>query len=564
MNNETISSKTPWWVLALALAVCWVGIFDRDLWTPDEPRDAAVALAMAQSGNYVVPLLAEEPFIEKPPMYFAVAGLAAKLTGGLLGNVGAIRMTTALWGLGVLWMTYLLGRRLVDRTTGLMAVLLLATMEGFVENMHWIRVDASLAFFVAAAVWCFAEMFLADRPWYAVPAGLFTAGAFLSKGVIGPLFVGMGWLGFALPCWLAQWREQRRVRLYIAPHLAALLAFAVGAGIWMILLRVVGGKALWDEWFWDNHVGRLTGTSTALGHLHPGEPWYYLQTLAMYSMPWLPLLLLGFWRFEKEARAGGLATLWKNPGLPLVLWGVGSLVMLSISVTKRDIYLLPAFPAFALLCAMMVRGKQPRWIGGFYAFWMGLCAVALFAAALAPLWSSFLPAGVRAHFPSSLLHFGLRHLAVAAIFVAAVFLIWAKNRWSAPIRWIAVTALVYIAVFAVPGKAIDEAKSMGAAYKAFVDRIPVERRERAAAWGFSETTRGGLYFYAGASFQRIHEMERLDAILKGNDPEFDSVIIDREKDLDALLKRPYRILAEGHPGSGKRKRPLFWVEGADR
>jgi 4-amino-4-deoxy-L-arabinose transferase-like glycosyltransferase len=559
-----MSSNVSRWLLVLALAVCWVGIFDRDLWTPDEPRDAAVALAMAHNGNYVVPYLAGEPFIEKPPLYFAVAGAAAWMFGPLVGNVGAIRMTTALWGLGVLWMTYLLGRRLTDRTTSLWAVVLLATMEGFVENMHWIRVDASLAFFVVAAVWCFAEMFRGGRPGFAFPAGLFTAGAFLSKGVIGPLFIGIGWASLALPQWIIEWRGQRRVNLLVLPHLAALLAFVVVSGVWVLLLRKVGGEELWNEWFWQNHVGRLTGTSTALGHMHPGEPWYYLQTLAMYSMPWLPLLLLGFWQFGKgvrAARSAGWSSWWQQADLPLVLWGVGSLVILSVSVTKRDIYLLPVFPAFALLCALALRDQLPRWIHGFYTFWMRLCAVLLFALLLMPLWARWLPDQVLVQLPPLLLHYSPRYIVVFIAFGAAIYFAKIRDHWTPPTRWAIVNALLLIVLWMVPGKAIDQAKSMGEAYRIFAEQIPAECGERIAAWDFSETTRGGLYFYAGVSFRRIHEKERLDAILNGKDPEFDSVIIDREKNLDSLLKQPYRILAKAAPGPSGRKRPLYWVEG---
>jgi 4-amino-4-deoxy-L-arabinose transferase-like glycosyltransferase len=84
----------PWWVLLLALAIGWVGIRDRDLWRPDEPRDAAIALGMAWDGDYVVPYLAGQPFVEKPPLYFVVASVAVRLGSSILGNAGAIRATS--------------------------------------------------------------------------------------------------------------------------------------------------------------------------------------------------------------------------------------------------------------------------------------------------------------------------------------------------------------------------------------------------------------------------------------------------------------------------------------
>ena len=162
MESNQHLPRAPW-VLILVLLASLAGIFDRDLWTPDEPRDAAISMEMGRSGNYVIPRLAGVPFIEKPPLYFAVAGIAEQTLGRLLGPVGAIRLTSALWGLGVLGMTFLLVRRLSSSETAFLSVVLLGTMVGFVENMHWIRVDAALAFFVIAAVWAFGEVFAGQR-----------------------------------------------------------------------------------------------------------------------------------------------------------------------------------------------------------------------------------------------------------------------------------------------------------------------------------------------------------------------------------------------------------------
>jgi len=166
------------------VCVCLAGIFDRDLWTRDEPRVAAVSLEMSRSGNLVVPHLGGKSFIEKRPLYFAIAAAFMRIMAYIVGNTGAIRLTSALWGLGSLFMTFLLAKRLGGHTLAVLSTAILATMVGFVENMHWIRVDAALVFFVAAAVWSFAQVYFSGRRWFCLLAGLFTAGAFLSKGLI--------------------------------------------------------------------------------------------------------------------------------------------------------------------------------------------------------------------------------------------------------------------------------------------------------------------------------------------------------------------------------------------
>ena len=100
----------PLWVVVLCLVVSFVGIFGRDLWRPDEPRVAAIALEMSRSGNIIVPHLAGKPFIEKPPLYFVIAAGFIHLLGKIGGNIAAIRLTSALWGIGILLMTFFIGK----------------------------------------------------------------------------------------------------------------------------------------------------------------------------------------------------------------------------------------------------------------------------------------------------------------------------------------------------------------------------------------------------------------------------------------------------------------------
>jgi hypothetical protein len=110
MNDRSMPGVAvpSFWLVILCLAISLAGIFDHDLWTPDEPREAAIMLSMSRSGNLIVPELAGEPFVEKPPLYYAVGAGALRLLGPLLGATTAGRLTSVLWGLGALLMTALL------------------------------------------------------------------------------------------------------------------------------------------------------------------------------------------------------------------------------------------------------------------------------------------------------------------------------------------------------------------------------------------------------------------------------------------------------------------------
>ena len=69
-----------WLGVALLLAWC-VGMFGRGYWTPDEPREADIAWRMSWQADKAVPLLAGEPFCEKPPLTYWLAAVPIALLG---------------------------------------------------------------------------------------------------------------------------------------------------------------------------------------------------------------------------------------------------------------------------------------------------------------------------------------------------------------------------------------------------------------------------------------------------------------------------------------------------
>jgi 4-amino-4-deoxy-L-arabinose transferase-like glycosyltransferase len=547
----------PSWVILLCLAVSFAGIIDRDLWTPDEPRDAAISLEMSRTGNIVIPHLAGKPFVEKPPLYFAVAAGFAKTLGNILGNTGAIRLSTAFWGIGTLLMTFLLAKRISNHSQALLAPAILATMVGFVLNMHWVRVDAALVFFVSASAWSFAEAYFGGRRWFCITGGLFTAGAFLSKGVIGPLLIAFAWFGMVIP-WIINQRG-RKFDLFITQHLLALLAFIIPVGAWMLMLRLNGGPQLWHEWFYENHFGRLTGTATVLGHMRAGHPFYYVETFLFYALPWTPVIILWLFKVIQDFIKTRLA---QPKDIFLVVWSVGSVLLLSASVTKRDIYLAPVLPVFALICAEMLTGDVHRWIKHFFNFWIGLALFLLVGSSTSSLWAGFLPASTPEQVSAFLCTFGLRNIVAGFGFIIGIAVIFRSWNMTAPARLTAITALLYIGFFAVAGKAIDGEKMLGKGTRAFAERIPQERKSKVAGWNFEETSRAMFYYYCNWTVPLIDDKNRLFRIVAGKDSEFDSVIVTREPSIPDLFgKKKYRIITEEYVGAAKHKRDLHWIEG---
>jgi len=542
----------------MCLLVCFAGVFDRDLWTPDEPRDAAICLEMANTGETLIPRLASRPFVEKPPLYFAVGGAFASTFGSIIGNTGAIRLVSVLCGLGVMWFTFLIGRRLFDRSTGILAAVMLATMVGFVENFHWIRVDPALSFFTAATVWAMAEALAGERRFMLVVAALLAAGAFLTKGFIALIFLGTAWAALMAVRMLRRPAGAPFPSILPGYHIVALFVFSLAVGSWALAFRSAGGKDLWDEWFWTNHFGRATGSAVQLGHIKAGKPFYYMGTVAIYTLPWLPLLipwLISLFRGRKQdlnARTGDLFA---------VSWILAVVIVLSLSSTKRDVYLCPMLPTLAIGCArgFSLETASRGWSRAVFGIWAGICVAICLASAATQLpvalakymnWS--LHSAQSAAFLRS---FSPYHaLAVAALALCALLVRDAsKGPILSPWRIIAPTALAWVALISVPGRAIDIEKNMRDGTILFAKQISPADRISTAFWKPSETVRGCFYYYAGWSPAIVSDPARAAKILSGADREYNSIVTIAESDCELTDLPPYKVTAAARIGAGVKR-----------
>ena len=559
-EQKVFSSRAAIVLVCMIIVICVLGIFGRDLWTPDEPRVAAISLEMSRDGNLVIPHLASQPFLEKPPLYFAVAANLIKSLGEVIGTTPAIRLTTTLFGLGTLLAFFLLARTLYNQRNAITALVVFGTMSGFVEASHWIRVDAALLFFVVACLWSLVEAYRKEHWLTLLPAGILAAGAFLSKGPIGPLLIFIPWCGL----FYTHFQRRRPVDgasrgVVIAAHLAGLGIFIFGVGAWVWLLRHNGSPELWHEWFYVNQIGRLTGAAAGKGHLRRGQPWYYLVSLALYSLPWLPLLpVWGKRRWKDFRRTKKL----EERDLFLLVWGVGMLVFLTLPATKRGIYFYPALPAFALMAARVLEEKIPNWFTGLATAWTAVCAFVMFIITLLPAFAGLIegPLPESAGVQLGRLESG-NLIAIPAIGLALILLI-RRRRIDPVFRFALASALLLVTVFCGPVGIINQVKSMRSEMEEFTARIPRIQRPRIAGCNFSETALANFYYYCDWSVPQIHDKARLEKILQHRDQDFDSLIINRTHSLAKLLPLPYHVLAVGNPRhSRKNRRKLFWVAG---
>ncbi len=539
------------------------GIANHELWTPDEPREAAIALAMRRSGDPIVPRLAGAPFVEKPPLAYIVSAATLACLKPWLGPTAALRMSSAIWGLATLLATFMLARRLAGAKAAAWAAAALAVMPGFVHVTHWLLVDNALMFFITAAIWLLCESYLARRPAFLPLAGMAAAGAFLAKGLLGPIFIGLGWLGIMFHLFRSSKHAEppaaagpaiTRTR-WTAWHILAALAALLIAGAWMAGLRWHGGPDLWREWFWDNHFGRFTGQARHLGHNR--GPFYYIPALAAGGLPWLAAWINAAWnagrRRLRQSPHPVPAAAW-----PVILaWGVGGLILLSLSSTKREIYLSTLWPCLGVLTGILLQTPPAGWVRRCLQAWQWLALAVMLAAAVVPaaaFAAGYLPgpaalAGSLAALPA----------------LAAAGLIWRRPDWPWPWRWLSITALAYILALTNLPPALDHFKNQQPVFVKLGAAIPAAERGRVGLWNPDETTRAGFYYYCNLVFPPVYDSLELSLILSGQHPRLDSIVAAGRNFPPETVELPaWTLRALAKPNARGRKRELMFVTGTGR
>jgi 4-amino-4-deoxy-L-arabinose transferase-like glycosyltransferase len=471
-------------IVAALLLLHTLGVLDHDLWTPDEPRVAAIAREVAE-GAWTVPTLNGAPFLEEPPLYVWCAALVYKLAG--TGMPPAPRVVSALFGLGGLVAMYFLAADLAGRErgrrVGLLAALALGISFEYFHTAHRVVVDGALVFFTTAAAAAGLRGLRAERggiraAWLATSYFL-TSLAFMTKGAIGIAVPALFFL--AVAAGLRRPGLLRRAYLWAAP-----LIFLATAGPWFFFLHRRLGAEGFHTLLVDNTLGRvLPAMAGSRGHVRPFH--FYLPLLPLHL---LPATLFGLGGILRRLRSRGALTEAERGAYDTALiWLLLGLLMLSLATTKRAVYLVPFFPAAALIGGLwldaFLRGE-----GGAYervAGYLLSALLALLAAALAAAPPFLAGAGFRAAFAGSLLGFG------AAVGTACAIRRGERGLALAMFTGGLVLTVAYAGAALVPP--LDRLKSLGPVSRRIDELVPRERD--IFLLDPDETTAGMMSLYAG-------------------------------------------------------------------
>jgi 4-amino-4-deoxy-L-arabinose transferase-like glycosyltransferase len=325
INRFPLLILTLIWIVFIALP-----IGNRGLWAPDEPRYLQVAWEMERSGSFLVPMMNGEIYAEKPPLFFWLTILVSKLTP----FESASRWVSALASLGILLLTVKLGEQSGSRMTGFNAALIVMTSSLFTLLMYTGNIDTTLTLLTTLSLFCFMRWESTGRSAYLILTYVACGIGILAKG---PVALIVPWLPYAV------WEIVKKVRREKASflHLAwgPLIALAIAA-LWVLPACIAGGREYTEIILLKQQVGRAVKA-----YVHQ-RPWYeYLLIIGPNTLPWCILLLAAVPEIKRLVRE-------KNRWVILyIIWFCSIFIFFSLISSKRERYLLPAYPVFGLLCA---------------------------------------------------------------------------------------------------------------------------------------------------------------------------------------------------------------------
>lgn len=321
--------------LLCALLYVW-GLGDKPFYTKAEPREATVVWEIATTGEWILPLRNGAIVPSKPPLFHWL-GAAISLAWGEV-NERTIRLPSALLAiLGVL-LTYGAGTALWGVEAGLIAALILGTSLEWVRAAITARVDMTLTVCMVLAFLFF--LFLYRRQKVSLRESLFffflLGLATLAKGPVGALLPALT-VGVFL--WL-----RGELRFLRQLHLASGVALLVlVAGSWYGLALWQGGQEFFAKQIMKENVLRFFASGAAgAGHEHPF--YYFIPHLFVGMVPWSfffpPLAVFLYQRRHTWSQQGFLY---------LLVWIATVFIFYSVASSKRSVYILPLYPAVALL-----------------------------------------------------------------------------------------------------------------------------------------------------------------------------------------------------------------------
>jgi 4-amino-4-deoxy-L-arabinose transferase-like glycosyltransferase len=338
MNQSFFSSLTLPAFFSFIILVFFVGLGSYGLLSNNEGLYAQIPLEMLQTGDWVIPHLNQEVYIEKPPLLYWLIALSYRLLG--ISEFSA-RLVPAIFGLSTCFSVFLFARKITNVKTAIAATFVLGTSFGFVIFSRMVFFDVLLTFFITSSLFSFYLWFVDEQRCFLFAFYCFLAGSILAKGLVGVMLVGLVLVVFAC----IERPSVKKFKAFFNPFSIAL--FLVIVLPWHILAALEESQFSWF-YFINEHVLRFLDLREPRDY-YRGSYFYYIPRLFICFLPWS--FLFGFF-FKKDRERNR-----NDRSLLTFLWGwfFSIFLFFTFSKAKANYYLVTLMPVLALLLVLKIK-----------------------------------------------------------------------------------------------------------------------------------------------------------------------------------------------------------------
>jgi 4-amino-4-deoxy-L-arabinose transferase-like glycosyltransferase len=314
-----------------------------DLFEPDESRYAQIPREMLQRGDWIIPHLQTEPYLDKPPLFYWLVMLAYQLLGV---SEAAARLVPALAVHATILLCYLMGRRWLGERAAFWGALALALSPAFLGMGRLLILDGVLTLWTTLSLFAAFEAIRGERlqrRWWLLASVACGLGV-LTKGPVSLLLL-------LPPLLLHGWLTGCRSRLD-RRALVVLAGVVLLVNLPWYIAASLREPSFARHFLWEHNVLRFV---TAFDH--PRGVWFYIPVVLLGLLP-VTLLLIPFLRFLLSGREESAGQ--RSPELGfLLLAGGWCLLFFTLSGCKLPTYILPAFPPLCLALGLFL--ARSRW-----------------------------------------------------------------------------------------------------------------------------------------------------------------------------------------------------------
>jgi 4-amino-4-deoxy-L-arabinose transferase-like glycosyltransferase len=369
----------------------------------DEPRFAQATKQMVESGDFVDIRFQDDVRYKKPVGIYWIQAASVEAASALglpraQVRIWLYRVPSLIGAMGAMFLTYWMGLSFVSRRGAVLAGLIMASSVLLGVEARLAKTDAMLLFATVAAMGALARLYVSWQrgedpvhpPW-TQPAIFWTAlaGGILLKGPLILMFVGLTIATLAIVDRSATWLWRLR---------------PVWGLTWLFVLVLPWFVAIFwraGEAFFSDSIGGDMLSKLAAQESHGAPPGLYLLLAWVTFWPGAPLALMAtpaVWRARRE------------PGAQFLLaWLVPSWIVFELVLTKLPHYVLPLYPAIAILTVgALERGVLSRsWLTSGAAWWFVIPALASVIAVVGAVGLTRQPVFLAWPFVAAALIFGL-------------------------------------------------------------------------------------------------------------------------------------------------------------